>query len=124
MGNTPISRRSIDSYKVEVKEYAGSNEVVNSFIRGAGFDCEGPKTATRGGVNGSRKFSSQKFRPLSQNSPPNVRIEHRDVHDPNEWVDVPKNTVGYHKANVTDVNRIRAQTRKPRRKSTQPSSLN
>jgi len=38
MGNSPISGKAIISYKVEAKEYAQSNRIVNSFVEGAGLD--------------------------------------------------------------------------------------
>lgn len=44
------------------------------------------------GVNESRKFSLEIFSAAIPKSPPNTQSSHRDVHDPSEWVDVPRNT--------------------------------
>jgi hypothetical protein len=38
VGKVPIFESAIVSYKVEAKEYSGSNGSVNSFTGGAGFD--------------------------------------------------------------------------------------
>jgi hypothetical protein len=39
-----------------------------------------------------------KFFAAVPKSPTKARNKHRDVHDPNDWMDVPKEHSGHHKA--------------------------
>jgi hypothetical protein len=48
-------------------------------------------------VNGSLKFLAKYLAAVSK-SQPNTQIKYRDVHDPNDWVDVPRNIAGHHEA--------------------------
>jgi hypothetical protein len=47
---------------------------------------------------GAVKFLS-KYLAAVPKSPPSTQTKYRDVHDTNDWVDIPRNTTGHHKAN-------------------------
>jgi hypothetical protein len=79
-------------------------------IRLTKLKTEGPKTATRGRLNGSRKISREIF-----GCCPKITTKHANQTPwcprPNTWMDI-RNTAGHHKANAKGKTRNRAQTRK------------
>jgi len=76
-------------FKLNGKGKKVSHDILKGKVNHDLLVVEGPKAATRGGVNGSHKISFETFSTTVPKSPPNLQIKHRDVHDPNKWVDVP-----------------------------------